>query len=171
MKQYLMCLMLCAFLCAPLSAAAVPADLGQPDSQWFATPLAGVDTGVARVGWRNGAVSIFGQGVWLKDVDGENVEAWGTHAGATYDVVKENPVTIATWTIPVTLYLGAIAGAVKPENSGWQTSPGILLGSTFGSDRIRVAVEGWYLPGDSVASAFANITSKGRLLVGAEFRW
>lgn len=146
--------------------------LATPDSQFTATALAGTSTGLMRVGWRpSERVSVFGQGIWLRDIAGEKVEGWGGHFGATYDIIAEQPIKILNREVPTTWYAGAIAGAIKPETTGWETSPGILTGFTFGDKSVRVVVEGWMLPGPSVSEAFAAIDDKGRLLVGAEFRF
>ena len=155
-----------------LVAVAFLGGISQAD-EWTVTALAGTETGVARVGWRPGGsnVAIFGQAVWITDVKEPKTEALGGHIGAAYDLVKDDPLTILKWTVPVTWYAGAMAGAVKPEDTGWQTSPIVLTGLSFGGKRVRVVLEGWYLPGSSITEAFANINDKGRLLVGAELRF
>ena len=159
----------------PVCAQVESNDIALPDAYVFAQGLAGTGTGVARVGWKpaNSRVSVFVQGVWLKDIDGQDVEGFGGHIGATFDVVKQQNITFMEWEVPVMWYVGAIAGTVKPENNGWQTSPGVLTGIKLLGNETRkspfVVVEGWYLPGDSVNNAFANITSKGRIMVGAGF--
>jgi hypothetical protein len=140
------------------------------DDQFFATALAGTETAVVRVGYRPmDKVAIFGQGVWLRDLSGEQTEGYGFHFGTTYDIA-EGPVKFVTYEIPVTFYVGAMAGAMKPETTGWQTSPVILSGFTFGSKSVRVVIEGWYAPGTSISDAFSEIDDKARLLVGCEFR-
>ncbi len=162
---------LLAVQCSTLSAQTLP-QLGTPESKITATALAGTGTGLMRVGWRpSERVSVFGQGVWLRDIASEDIEGYGGHVGATYDIVAEQQRKILNWEVPTTWYAGAIAGAIRPESTGWETSPGILTGMTFGDRTVRVVVEGWALPGSSVSEAFANINDKFRLLVGAEFRF
>lgn len=174
MKQWLIGLVVCVL--AGTGYAQLPdPNVPVPDAYVFAQGLAGNAVGVARVGWKpaDSRVSVFLQGVWIKDIDGDDVEGFGAHVGATYDVVKNQDIKFLEWNVPVTWYLGAIAGAVKPENANWQTSPGVLTGvKLLGNENKKspyLVFEVWYLPGDSVSTAFANIESKGRFTVGAGF--
>jgi hypothetical protein len=164
-------------VCCAASQAAEPlvGDLPGLEVPHFSfTGLAGTQTAVGRAGFSpaGSRTTIFGQGVWLKDIDAPGVEGWGGHLGVTYDLVKTEDVTVIKWDVPISWYLGAMAGAIKPETTGWQTSPGILMGFRIGNSNglgPALVVEGWFLPGDSINNAFANINDKGRVTVGAYF--
>jgi hypothetical protein len=158
-----------------VSAQNVKDSLGGQESYVFLQGLAGNDAALGRVGWKpaDSRVAAFVQVSWLKDMDGKDMEGWGVHIGATFDIVSQQALKVFQWEVPVTWYIGAIAGMVKPEKEGIQTSPGLLTGvKLFGKDVGKspsVVLELWHLPGKTITDAWPDITSSGRILVGAGF--
>ena len=158
-------------LCSTVCGQDASAVLGTQDSYLSVTGLAGTDVAVGRLGWHpsDSRVSVFVQGVWIKDIDKPNTEGFGGHFGATYDLAKKQDLNVVGVDVPLSWYIGAAAGALKPEDTGWQTSPFVLTGfNIFGKSTKSpaVVVELWGIPGKNISNVFADVESEGKIVVG-----
>ncbi len=164
MTRWLIPLILFLLFCAPLYA-----------DDFVVRPVGNGDLVKTELGWRPGVLDdrteIGLVGGWMDGIGAGQVEGWLAGIYGTYDLVKEAPLTIASFEVPVTWYIGTMLGVLWPHESEADATAALMTGLNFGDSKIRLGIRGEYSLTDALWSAFADIPDEARLLATVECRF
>jgi hypothetical protein len=127
----------------------------------------------AEIGWRPGLTEDRTEvGLWGMWLDGirEDGEAGGFGVYGSYDLVKDAPLKIFEFQVPVTWQVGTAVGVLWPE-AGADATANLFTGLNFGDGKIRLGIRAEYYLTKDLWRELADIPEDARLLATIEYRF
>ena len=113
-------------------------------------------------GWRDGVTP---------DDSGEAVEAAMLGIYGTYDLVKMADFSILDFNVPVTWYVGAGCGAIKPKSADWDAASSLFTGLSFGDEKVRLGLRYEYALDTNLWAEFSDFKDTSGLFATIEIRF
>jgi len=170
--KYLITLIIVALCCT----VALGQDITKPT--WSVAGLGNDDLFIVRIGYEPLDRATIGWfGLWRDDAstDGETEdqtrEALSCGVFGTYDLLRDVPFTILSFSVPVTQYVGVFAGPMWPQDDEPQATAGLMAGIRFGDEQVGLGVEYQFTLDDRAWDKLANVEEASQVLVCAQVSW
>lgn len=139
---------------------------------WAVQPLAGEDMVSLRLLRDGGGRTRVGPEVtWLDGVEGDR-QAWCFGFAGLYHLVDQAPLTIGSWEVPATWYVGVRGGVLVPEGGDPDATIALMTGLTLGSDEaLAIGVEVQYALTERFWSPLGDVGDDTRVVGHASWRF